>query len=159
VINKMLGLVFLLSIISTGYCSDQAFKLTIKSDKNSYNMGDAILISYRLENISQKSARIFAWGGIFDLEKQYVNLFEIKNATGQEFEWTGPLVERPFPSKKDYVVIKPGEFLENTYRLNSFYNINSPGNYLIQCNKSVFGVSSNIVTIEILKDISWSWNK
>ena len=144
------SIILVLFGISSAYGSEPSLKLTIKADKPLYYAGDPVMVFYQLENISEKPVKILAWGGVFDLEKQYVNLFEIKDALGKERTWKGPDVNFPLPTKKDYITMEPGETLKNTYTLNLFYDVITPGSYLAECNKAVFGVISNKIKIEIL---------
>lgn len=111
------------------YCSDEQLKLTITPDKQLYYIGAPVIISYRLQNISEKPVKVLTlcWD-------EYFNLFDIKDEQGKEIKHRGPRIEMILPTEKDYITIKSGEFIERTYRLDLYYDLKKPGKYSIMCN-------------------------
>lgn len=146
--RTVLGIVLLLLMVTVG-CSQkpkQPIQLTIKSDKQVYEVAEPINIIYKLQNNSRESKKILAYGGKFELWQS--NPFDIYDSYGKEVDYIGIWIERPQPTEEDYIVMKPGDILENTYRLDRNYNMKNIGNYRITC--EAFGVTSNTIAIKVV---------
>ncbi|MFH1360908.1 MAG: hypothetical protein ABIJ41_07775 [Candidatus Omnitrophota bacterium] len=133
---------------------NQPLALTIQSDKPVYEAGEPILIKYSLKNNAPESMKILAYGGNFGF--QFGNPFSVKDSKDNILLYTGLMKQRPEPTEEDYVTMKPGDILENEYRLDLFYDMTKPSTYSVGCNEwqldmlSDTGIASNTIQIEVV---------
>ena len=123
----MCCVVLLLSSVSAGYCEDQPLQLTIKSDKQVYELGEQINIEVTLENVSKKE--------IIVCTKWFpaMNIWFQVTSYGKEIESFRLLYkEQPPLVKEDYVTLKPTEKTKQEFSLLRYVGIKKIGIYEIK---------------------------
>jgi hypothetical protein len=134
----------LLSSISAGYCEDQPLQLTIKSDKQIYELGKQISIEVTLENVSKKEIIVCTrWLLSINIDFQVTS-------DGKKIE-TSPLYYKPQPPfvREDYVTLKPTEKTNQTFYLLGYVDIKKIGIYEI---KGFYGNYFKSYSTSVLKD-------
>lgn len=114
----------------------QPLQLTIKSDKQVYEVGEEIIISGYIENTSKQDTYIYP------LEQTLTVTYDIIGPQGNKIDVPLPIIDLWTPKKDDFVLIKAGGSLPKTFKL-----------YLT---REVFPALSGIYTISVKYDV---WDK
>jgi hypothetical protein len=142
---------------------DQLF-LNLSTDKVTYASGENIEATLELSNEYEQSVLVNK-RMILNLQSVIGSLgevyFKITDKQGKEADFVVRVNVR-FPKEEDFIYLKPGELISQTYLLNKWYNIPlTPGEYTVQAiyqnNVDLNGgeeawkgkITSNIISISI----------
>jgi hypothetical protein len=110
--------------------------VTALTAEPSYRLGDAILITFEIENTGSETYQLLTWGT--PLEGQFtVDCLTVRR-DGELVPYDGRLVKRGDPPPEAYVVIRPGERLKKTVDISHTYAIDQAGDYTVTLNASFF---------------------
>jgi len=104
----------------------------VKTDTGNVN---ATLI---ITNNGKGQQKVLGW--YTDLEEEHI--FHVTR-DGVEVEFFGPHYKRHAPTENDYVKLKSGESLSNTFELSALYDMSQPGTYEVSYDVASFDLFSN----------------
>lgn len=105
-----------LFMVSTGYCQDQSLQLTIKPDKQTYEVGEKVKFTITFKNNSFQDLRFYfanaegsGWMGL-----AFADFLTVKNQKGEDCDYWyyyGPKIDffGPMSEKENYYFLKPNE--------------------------------------------------
>ncbi|MDF1662163.1 MAG: hypothetical protein P1V97_10345, partial [Planctomycetota bacterium] len=101
-----------------------------------------------VENSSQNSAQFCTYHTPFEGIRN--NIFEVRDAQGNEQQYQGKMAKRIPPGKNDFVVLKAGASKSVDFNLEDAYQF-PPGDYTIQFQGSDISMlpSSNSVSLKL----------
>jgi hypothetical protein len=143
---------------------DDRLYLNLSADKVSYASGENIEATLELSNEYEQSVLVNK-RMVLNLQPVLGSLgevyFKITDTQGKEADFAVRVNVR-FPEEEDFIYLKPGEVISQTYLLNKWYNIPpTPGEYSVQAiyqnNEDPNGgeeawkgeITSNIISISI----------
>ena len=101
---------------------------SLTTSATTYQLGDPILITFTIENISNETYRLLKWGT--PLEQEVNGDFLTLRRDNETIGYDGKLIKRGDPSPESYVTIMPGERLMETLDISTAYPIHEPGDYI-----------------------------
>ena len=126
IVAILLGIT-MLSVVSFGYCQEQTPQLTIKSDKQVYEVGEPILITVKLKNISK-------YDYVYLIPDVYDNIFrfwKVETENGK-LERIKPYAQGPL-RQTDYVMLSAGKEISYEADITTIWKF-MPGEYRITAN-------------------------
>lgn len=133
----VLTIVVLLLIVSAGYCQTQPLQLTIKSDKQVYEVGEPIYVDYQIRNLSNEDIKLvpmFSENNDID-PMQFAGDFILMGGRLKEsVQVSSGGIYWPESSIGGAVVIKKVEFYSkkiNILTIESQRYLKQPGKYMI----------------------------
>lgn len=108
-----------------GLSEDQMLQFKLEA-KDSYIIGQPVVIGFILENLSDKNLWILTWNT--PLEGVKNKIFQL-TCNGREILYEGPMVKRGKPSPDEYVRIGKGGKVSTEIDLSTVYNLSLPGRY------------------------------
>jgi hypothetical protein len=106
------------------------------SAQPSYPLGDSILITFELENISSDAYQVLTWGTPFE-GKLTDDCLQVARE-GEPIPYDGKLVKRGDPPPSAYALLRPGERLKSTVDISEAYAIDQVGDYGVTLRASFF---------------------
>lgn len=132
--RKVLLVAVLVLMASIGYCQEQPLQLTIKSDKEKYEVGEVIIIDAIFKNNSNKSILIVTPQDGSDSKLRYPYcIFEVKDSHNKIVEDKGRCLTTDPLTLKSFYEIQPGrtfKLYRDGYRLDRSKDI-SADSYVI----------------------------
>ena len=114
----------------------------IRSHKDSYKVGEPVLITWTLFNGTD--ARIYAlnWRTPFDtIDGRTTGEAWIVERDREEVTYLGMLVSRDAPTEKEYIKMEPWSYVSKEIDLSKSYDMSVPGEYKIYyCGGSLWGL-------------------
>lgn len=154
--KKLILSAVLLLAASVGYSQEttQPLQLTIKSDKQAYEVGEEIKLSMSIENISDKDVLIpssfISYTDGYKAIRYGLNI-NVKDSKGNKLEFLGA----HFKSSDTGTVLKVGE-IRNAFKINllDWFSINKADKYNVQIvstsqHSGFIDATSNTITIEV----------
>ena len=96
-----------------------------------YHVGREVNVEFALKNMTGQTLWVLTW--YTPLEGMKGNIFRVTRE-GEAVLYTGRMVKRANPSKKDYVCIGPGKSVSATVDLSHGYDLSKPGEYRVEFN-------------------------
>ncbi len=142
---------------------EQPLQLTIKSDKEVYEVGEKFVFSGQIKNISEQD--IF----IYPLEISLTITFDVIDSRGNKIDVAVPIIDLWPPKKDDFALLKSAKFLPKTfkayipiesmkpdlYTITVKYNIWQKGYYengkFINLDAWTGTLTSNTVTVKVIE--------
>jgi len=94
-----------------------------------YHVGREANLEFALKNMTGQTLWVLTW--YTPLEGLKGNIFRVTRE-GEAVLYTGRMVKRANPSKKDYVCIGPGKSVSATVDLSHGYDLSKPGEYRVE---------------------------
>lgn len=91
-----------------------------------------------ITNNGKGQQKVLGW--YTDLEEEHI--FHVTR-DGVEVEFFGPHYKRHAPTENDYIKLKSGESLSNTFELSALYDMSQPGTYEVSYDVASFDLFSN----------------
>lgn len=149
----LLGIISLFLIMSVGYCQDQPLQLTIKSDKEVYEVGEEIAVIITVTNIGNKPEEIFVQGPAFYTYGYHLTVDGDSGELRVAFFAADPKPQTTVlqPSQQHKVIVKCAstESKLSCYGF-LFSSLLNPGKHTISAYYQKPSLTSNIITIEVL---------
>ena len=109
--------------------AESNFTSSISVDKERYNSGEEIKLSFKLVNNNKYDVYVLVWHT--PLEGFLNNFLEVKH-DGKELGYKGFLVKRGDPSEESYVLVIAGKSVDADVILNEAYDVTDPGHYTVK---------------------------
>ena len=101
------------------------------SAKAVYKLGEPILLTFNVKNVSKNDLYILTWDT--PLDQLFTNYINVKRERTY-IPYDGILVKRGLPQQEDYILLKAGETYENKFDISESFNIKQSGNYTVTLN-------------------------
>lgn len=139
-VRKILSrLSVLLLPVSMFACTAQNLSTTVKPlslqvslelIKQSFQIGETVVVRYRLLNSTDRSIRLLPWGTPLEAPLTADN-FQIE-FNGEVIPYTGIMVKRSAPAAADYLNFSAGKSMTSDVELTPSYDMRASGEYTIQ---------------------------
>ena len=103
--------------------------------QNSYIIGQPVLITFTLENVTEKDVYVLTW--YTPLEGIKGNIFKVTR-NGIELPYEGRMIKRGNPVREDYIQIKPMGSASSTVDLTPAFNMDVRGEYHVEFIKNIY---------------------
>ena len=113
---------------------DKVLKIALKISEISYTLGEPVVVSVTLTNLSREIIIINKRMGINPgdmVEGTWEIKFDISFPPGER-NIIGTLINRGKPQRNDFTELSPGENINRDYILTNYYWIQLPGKYSVQ---------------------------
>jgi hypothetical protein len=106
-------------------------QLTVKSERETYQIGDEVTLEIRIKNISGKPLRLLNIARIISGQP---GVLSIRDSSDQMPEYLCPMKTLETPTLDEFITLENGaEETKMIYAINKCYDLSKPDNYSIQC--------------------------
>ncbi|MFE2023234.1 M35 family metallo-endopeptidase, partial [Streptomyces sp. NPDC059499] len=105
------------------------FRVSLRTEKPRYRLGEPILITFEITNVSDQDVRLLVWNTPMESEEVF-EYFQVRYAS-TVVPYDGRFVKRGDPEASSYQLIRAGQSVIVTDDLSSAYAIYRPGTYKV----------------------------
>lgn len=130
----LLGIILSLLTTSVAYSQEptQPLQLTVKPEKQVYGIGEIIIISGEIKNVSNQDIFIYL------LEKSLTVTYDVIDSKGNKIDVPGDIIDLWPPKKDDFALLKSGKSLPKTFKLSIPREIIKSGLYTISVKYNIW---------------------
>jgi len=121
---------------------------TLEMDET-YPVGEPVNLQFALHNQADRPLYVLIW--YTPLEGIAGDIFQVTR-DGEELPYQGMLAKRGDPTRKEYVVIQPGEAASAEVDLRTGYDLSTPGSYQVQFIAGLQDVSDDASLVPLKQD-------
>ncbi|MGW2086284.1 M35 family metallo-endopeptidase [Streptomyces sp. NPDC001880] len=105
------------------------FRIYLRTEQPRYRLGDPVLVTFELINVSQRDYRLLAWNTPFESEEVFQYFLVRRDSDLVPYD--GRFVKRGDPEGSSYRLVTAGETVAVTDDLTTAYPITAPGTYTV----------------------------